>query len=53
MAMVRLLPESQYFLPYTTTISALAAIARRDIRAVVERDEYRVSELQLGLGMRL
>ena len=50
--MARLLPENQYFLPHNTTISAPDAIARRDNRAVVERDEYRVSELQLGLGGR-
>ena len=49
--MARLLPENQYFLPHNT-ISDLDAIARRDNRAVVERDEYRVSELQLGLGVR-
>ena len=50
--MARLLPESQYFLPHNTTIPDLDAIARRDNRAVVERNEYRVSELQLGLGGR-
>ena len=41
------------FMPYNTALPDVEAIARRDGRTVVERNEYRVSELALAIGVRL
>ena len=41
------------FMPYNTALPDVEAIARRDDRPVVERNEYRVSELALAIGLRL
>lgn len=41
------------FMPYNTTIPDVDDIARRDERVVVERNEYRISELQLSIGIKL
>ncbi len=41
------------FAPYNTTLPDIEAISRRDDRAVVERVEYRVSEVAVGIGVRL
>ena len=41
------------FMPYNTTLSHIEEITRRDGRAVVERYEYRVAELALGIGIKL
>ncbi|MGY3089807.1 hypothetical protein ACVWYF_002855 [Hymenobacter sp. UYAg731] len=41
------------FMPYNTVLPDVEAITRRDERPVVERNEYRVSELTLGIGIRL
>lgn len=48
-----LLSARASFMPYNTTIPDIDAIARRDSRPVVEREEYRVSEFRLGIGMKL
>jgi hypothetical protein len=41
------------FMPYNTTLPDVEEITRRDDRPVVERNEYRVTELSLSLGVRL
>ena len=41
------------FMPYNTTLPDIEEITRRDGRPVVERNEYRVSEFSLSLGVRL
>ncbi|MFC6225481.1 hypothetical protein ACFP2F_19700 [Hymenobacter artigasi] len=41
------------FAPYNTTLPDVEAISRRDDRAVVERTEYRVTDLAVGIGVRL
>jgi hypothetical protein len=41
------------FMPYNTTLPDVEEIARRDERPVVERNEYRVTEFSLSLGVRL
>ena len=41
------------FMPYNTTLPDVEEITRRDGRPVVERNEYRVSEFSLSLGVRL
>lgn len=49
-----LLSARASIMPYNTTIPDVESIARRDAsRASVERNEYRISELQLGIGVRL
>lgn len=48
-----LLSARASFMPYNTTIPDIDAIARRDDRAVVERQEFRITEFQLGLGVKL
>ena len=41
------------FMPYNTTLPDIEEITRRDNRPVVERYEYRVAELALGIGIKL
>ncbi|MDO7846570.1 hypothetical protein Q5H92_09400 [Hymenobacter sp. M29] len=41
------------FMPYNTTLPDIEEISRRDDRPVVERNEYRVSEFSLSLGVKL
>jgi len=41
------------FMPYNTTLPDIEEISRRDGRAVVERNEYRVNEFSLAIGVRL
>lgn len=41
------------FMPYNTTLPDIEEITRRDERPVVERNEYRVRELALAIGVRL
>ena len=48
-----LLSARASFMPYNTAIPDLDAIARRDDRPVVERQEFRISEFQLGVGVKL
>jgi hypothetical protein len=48
-----LLSARASFMPYNTTIPDIDAIARRDDRTVVEREEYRISEFRLGIGVKL
>ena len=49
-----LLSARASIMPYNTTIPDVESIARRDAgRASVERNEYRISELSLGIGVRL
>ena len=49
----RLLSARASFMPYNTTIPNVDAIAQREDRAMVERREYRTSELKLGLDVKL
>ena len=49
-----LLSARASFMPYNTTIPDVESIARRDAsRASVERNEYRISEMSFGIGVRL
>jgi hypothetical protein len=48
-----LLAARASFMPYNTTIPDVDDIARRDERVAVERNEYRISELQLSIGIKL
>jgi hypothetical protein len=48
-----LLSARASFMPYNTTIPDIDDIARRDGRAVVEREEYRISEFRIGIGVKL
>ena len=49
-----LLSARAFIMPYNTAIPDVESIARRDAsRASVERNEYQISELSLGVGVRL
>ena len=49
-----LLSARASIMPYNTAIPDVESIARRDAsRASVERNEYQISELSLGVGVRL
>ncbi|MET4074341.1 hypothetical protein [Hymenobacter sp. UYCo722] len=49
-----LLSARASIMPYNTTIPDVETIARRnDSSPSVVRNEYRISELQLGIGVRL
>ena len=49
-----LLSARASIMPYNTTIPDVENIARRDAnRASVERNEYRISDINLGIGVRL
>lgn len=41
------------FMPYNTTLPDIEEITRRDGRTVIQRNEYRVAELALGIGIKL
>ncbi len=44
---------SSTFTPYNLTIPDVDDIARRDERPTVERNEYRITELRLGVGVKI